>query len=106
MADEEGDQDHVVHEVCDLRLREGASWSKEATGEGLRADAAKRCEEICPVVPPKGADFDEAPVAQRLNDRVLGCLRDGHGSGGPSAQGEGRVQARYLSALFHPSSGS
>src|SRR4029453_59695 len=74
------DQRDVIHEVDvqetpDFRLGEVASYSKETTVEGDRTAATDGCEEVGPVVRSESADFDRAPIAQRLKCRIVGWFQ-------------------------------
>src|SRR6266511_2264994 len=74
------DQRDVVDEVDvqekpDFRLGEVASYSKETTVERDGAAASDGCEEVGPVVRSESADFDRAPIAQRLKCRIVGWFQ-------------------------------
>jgi len=56
-----------IHEEGGFLFREAAFYAKETAVKGLSACATDSGNQVGPVVRPESADFDPAPIAQRLD---------------------------------------
>jgi Acetokinase family len=72
-----GTRPRLCAEAGDKKLLvDSRYYSKETVVKRLPTGAADGCEEVGSVVGSKGADFDPASIAQRLNRRILGSFHE------------------------------